>query len=196
MARKAKFKKGEQVIHQGRTMFVSEDQYQFRNKPVVDIESRSGLVGSKRVSVTELERPAASEPEPIRVTSDSGITTVSSLDEPVVIGYEATDNGINPHYIKTVDETLNERGNLYGDFTDHARIAQDLQDVMRHHTISIPGSNSSPYKPWNELTPVAKQALTVLADKIARILNGDPNYADNWHDIQGYAKLVEDRLQK
>src|SRR5690606_10084595 len=30
--------------------------------------------------------------------------------------------------------------------------------------------------------------------KIARILIGDPNYADNWHDIQGYAKLVEERL--
>ena len=26
--------------------------------------------------------------------------------------------------------------------------------------------------------------------------NGDPNYADSWHDIAGYAKLVEDRISK
>ena len=49
---------------------------------------------------------------------------------------------------------------------------------------------------WNRLNDVQAQALEVIADKIARILNGDPNYADNWHDIQGYAKLVEDRLPK
>jgi hypothetical protein len=40
-----------------------------------------------------------------------------------------------------------------------------------------------------------KQALSVIADKIARILNGDPYYLDNWHDIQGYAQLIENRLK-
>ncbi len=40
--------------------------------------------------------------------------------------------------------------------------------------------------------PTSKR-FEVIADKIARILNGDPNYKDNWHDIQGYAKLAEDR---
>ncbi|PXV54212.1 hypothetical protein SAMN04487785_1148 [Dyella jiangningensis] len=84
--------------------------------------------------------------------------------------------------MSNLNETLNERGNRYGDFRDHALIAQDLQDVMR------------PPEGWNRLSPHQKQALTVIADKIARILNGDPNYADNWHDIQGYARLVEERL--
>jgi hypothetical protein len=46
---------------------------------------------------------------------------------------------------------------------------------------------------WEALDAVKKQALTVIADKIARILTGDPEYKDNWHDIQGYAKLAEDR---
>jgi len=32
--------------------------------------------------------------------------------------------------------------------------------------------------------------------KIARILNGDPNLIDNWHDIAGYAKLVEMEIEK
>lgn len=82
-----------------------------------------------------------------------------------------------------INETLIERNKRYGDFTYHAEIAQQLQDVMHGHG-------------WMKLTPVQRQALTVIADKIARILSGDPNYADNWHDIQGYAKLVEERLPK
>ena len=82
----------------------------------------------------------------------------------------------------TVQNTLDERGARYGDFSDHALIAQDLQCVMQ----AAPG--------WLKLDNVKKQALQVIADKIARILNGDPTYADNWHDIQGYARLVEERL--
>ena len=80
-----------------------------------------------------------------------------------------------------VTDTLGERGARYGDFTDHAEITQRLMDAM---TVT-PG--------WAGLNPVKRQALTVIADKIARILNGDPDYRDNWHDIQGYAKLAEDR---
>lgn len=28
-----------------------------------------------------------------------------------------------------------------------------------------------------------------------KITNGDPDYADNWADIAGYATLVKDRLE-
>ena len=87
---------------------------------------------------------------------------------------------------QTIDQTLAERGSRYGDFTDHARICQQIKDDMMH----TPGAH------WQRLSDVQKQALDVIADKIARILSGDPNYADNWHDIQGYAKLVEERLPK
>jgi hypothetical protein len=83
--------------------------------------------------------------------------------------------------VSAVDKTLAERGLRYGDFTDHAMQCQELQDCMR--------SNEN----WEALDAVKKQALTVIADKIARILTGDPEYKDNWHDIQGYAKLAEDR---
>ncbi len=81
-----------------------------------------------------------------------------------------------------IENTLTERGARYGEFKDHAVIAQGLQDTMR----TAPG--------WERLAPDQKQALSVISDKIARMLNGDPNYVDNWHDIIGYAKLVEGRL--
>lgn len=86
--------------------------------------------------------------------------------------------------MSSVEHTLKERGSRYGDFTDHATICQNVKSAMLHKTN------------WNRLSDVQKQALEVIADKIARILSGDPNYADNWHDIQGYAKLVEERLPK
>jgi len=86
-----------------------------------------------------------------------------------------------------LNNTLAERGNRYGSFSDHAAIAQNLQHVMR-------GTDTAPTK-WAYLAPDMAQALTVIADKIARILNGDPTYLDNWHDIQGYARLVEKRLE-
>lgn len=84
----------------------------------------------------------------------------------------------------TLKDTLSERTGRYGDFRDHARIAQNLQTAM----------HDSPN--WATLPAMHKEALQIIQHKIARILNGDPNYADNWHDIQGYAKLVEDRLEE
>ena len=83
---------------------------------------------------------------------------------------------------QTIADILAQRGSRYGDFSVRARIAQKLQDTMREQ------------ENWRYLSAVQKQALTVIADKIARILSGDPDYDDNWIDIQGYAKLVQDRI--
>lgn len=44
------------------------------------------------------------------------------------------------------------------------------------------------------LQPDQQEALDMICHKIGRILNGDPDYADSWHDIAGYAQLVADRL--
>ncbi len=41
-----------------------------------------------------------------------------------------------------------------------------------------------------------KESLEMNMHKVARILNGDPTYLDNWHDIIGYTRLVEKRLEK
>jgi hypothetical protein len=81
-----------------------------------------------------------------------------------------------------INATLAERGARYGDFATHAAICQRIKESMWRN----PG--------WSRLAPDQAQALETIADKIARMLNGDPNYHDNWHDIVGYAKLVADRL--
>lgn len=83
-----------------------------------------------------------------------------------------------------VNKTLEERGARYGSFEDHAVISQGLLDAIR----KLPA--------WEKLEPDMRQAISTIFDKIARIMNGDPYYTDNWHDIQGYARLVEARLLK
>lgn len=99
--------------------------------------------------------------------------------------------------VKTsVEDTLAQRGSRYGDFTDHAAVCQELKEVMTGCTKVNPEYPNQRIRGWQLLSSVQRQALEVIADKIARILSGDPNYDDNWHDIQGYAKLVEDRLPK
>lgn len=102
--------------------------------------------------------------------------------------------GPEPVVADSVAATLAQRGSRYGDFTDHAGLAQGL--MFRLQKFNKPADNDQGYtEPWKDrLNDVQRQALTVIMDKIARILTGDPNYDDNWHDIQGYAKLVEDRL--
>jgi hypothetical protein len=85
----------------------------------------------------------------------------------------------------TITQTLTERGQRYGKFTGHATITQSLKLVMQR---------SSNWRE-NKLSMDQLEALEMIAHKIGRILNGDPDYDDSWVDIAGYAKLVSDRLQ-
>lgn len=81
-----------------------------------------------------------------------------------------------------VSNTLNARNERYGAFSGQASITQALKNLMRQ----------SPR--WNDLDSDMAEALDMIQHKIARILNGDPKYADSWHDIAGYATLVDKRL--
>ncbi len=81
-----------------------------------------------------------------------------------------------------VDAVLEERGARYGKFEDHANLAQTLKRV-------VAGGRSH-----FTMDDDQKEALDMICHKMARIVNGDPDYADSWVDIAGYAKLVADRL--
>ena len=78
--------------------------------------------------------------------------------------------------------TLNERATRYGQFSGQAHITQNLKRSM------VDSAN------WATMSDDKREALDMIAGKIARVLNGDPNYHDSWHDISGYAKLVADTL--
>lgn len=83
-----------------------------------------------------------------------------------------------------VSSTLAERGARYGTFVDNAQLAQSLKNTLRSNTR------------WYKLPDAHREALDMIMHKAARIVNGDPNYADNWHDVAGYAILVEKECTK
>jgi hypothetical protein len=80
-----------------------------------------------------------------------------------------------------ITQTLQERGQRYGVFTRHAEISQQLKQVIEGYQTKV-------------LAADQQEALDMICHKIGRIINGDPDYADSWHDIAGYAQLVADRL--
>jgi hypothetical protein len=83
-----------------------------------------------------------------------------------------------------LEATLQERGNRYGDFKGHATATMQLKRQIRIELIHRGKS----------LADDQMEALDMICHKIGRIINGDPDYADSWHDIAGYAQLVANRL--
>ena len=86
---------------------------------------------------------------------------------------------------ESVEKTLQERKSTYGTFEDNAYISQMIKELM--HTRNT----------WHHLSDVQQEALGMIALKLSRILSeGDGHmHADNWHDIAGYAKLVENQIK-
>jgi hypothetical protein len=84
-----------------------------------------------------------------------------------------------------IDAVLDERGSRYGAFVTHAEITQRLKRVATKFLRNQ----------GKELDFDQQEALDMVFHKIGRIINGDPDYADSWVDIAGYAKLVADRLE-
>lgn len=81
-----------------------------------------------------------------------------------------------------IEDTLEERGKSYGEFKENAKIAQHLKQVVRC-------ANN-----WSNMPDDMREAVDMICSKISRMVTADCNHIDNWTDIQGYAKLVEDRL--
>ena len=84
----------------------------------------------------------------------------------------------------TIQATLQERGSRYGTFEANAQTTQKLLEVLfRGETASA-------------LSFQHLEALHMICHKMARIVNGDTMWADNAHDIAGYAVLLEEWIIK
>jgi len=96
-----------------------------------------------------------------------------------VVKYQTVEE---PKNSETLSDVLEERGKRYGPFTGHAELTQSIKTVMKAR------------RGWTHLENDQIEALEMIAHKIGRIINGDPNHADSWVDIAGYATLVANRL--
>lgn len=84
-----------------------------------------------------------------------------------------------------IETLLKERGSRYGNYLAQTKISSALIRVM----------DEALKERGKTLAPDQSDCLTMIAVKISRVINGDPDYADNWADISGYSKLVADRLE-
>jgi hypothetical protein len=80
-------------------------------------------------------------------------------------------------------QVLDERAKNYGKFSGIGQLTQTFKEIMRQ----APS--------WETMQPDQKESLEMIVHKLARILNGNPDYADSWVDIAGYARLVSERLE-
>ena len=82
----------------------------------------------------------------------------------------------------SVQATLNERQSSYGCFEDVALVTENIIDALKQVN-------------YNRMPKTHKMAMYMIASKMARIVNGDHNFIESWHDIAGYATLMENELR-
>ena len=86
----------------------------------------------------------------------------------------------------SIEETLASREKTHGKYSDHARVTRRIKRVLLEeiglcHTF---------------LTDSQLETLDMVANKIGRIIAGNPNEPDHWHDIAGYAELIVRELRE
>src|SRR5208283_1101766 len=77
---------------------------------------------------------------------------------------------------------LDEKGKVHGEYSEQSRVTQNFKRVARD-TIN-----------WEKLSNSQVDAIEMICVKLGRILSGNPDEADAWLDIQGYARLAWERL--
>jgi hypothetical protein len=85
----------------------------------------------------------------------------------------------------SVGEILQQRGDRYGEYINVATTSQEIKRIIANGaTIDEVAEDDM------------RESLHMIANKIARIVNGDPYYKDSWQDIAGYAQLIVNKLDK
>ena len=85
---------------------------------------------------------------------------------------------------KDIEATLTDREDKYGSFWDVAKSSQKLQEIIRK------GKN------FDKMSYAQREACFMICNKISRMINGDPTYKDNAHDLAGYSRLIEKDLEE
>lgn len=84
----------------------------------------------------------------------------------------------------SIEQILAQRGKTHGEFEDQASCAQELKEVWHRWAKNCGNSGNS----------MVNEAVDMILHKLARAATGALLESDHWLDIQGYAKLVSDRI--
>lgn len=83
-----------------------------------------------------------------------------------------------------IQDVLQARGANYGSFENQACLVQSLKRALHSHPN------------WDSLDDDIKESFEMVVHKMARVVNGNPDYVDSYVDIVGYIQLVINRLEK
>jgi hypothetical protein len=84
-----------------------------------------------------------------------------------------------------VARTLQDRKAEYGDWYQDGGLADKLISLLENEADH-----------WDEIPGFMRQSIRMILVKIARVCSGNPHNKDSWHDMQGYAKLAEERCSE
>jgi len=84
--------------------------------------------------------------------------------------------------VSNIDDLIATRRLTHGDFTESSTITQAIKGVIKQ----TPN--------WERLTDWQKESAEMQAQKWGRILAGDPMLAEHWEDLEGYNRMVSQRL--
>lgn len=84
----------------------------------------------------------------------------------------------------STEEILEQRGERYGEYINVATTSRKIKEVLSCGVGHPPPDYDM------------QESMDMIANKLARIVNGDPYYKDSWQDIAGYAMLIVHKLDK
>ena len=89
-----------------------------------------------------------------------------------------------------IEDTLDERNSNYGDAKEHFSVTKRMYEawIDRWNSSDRWGSD-------RDETRMIEHVVYMICDKLARASH-NPYLLDDWQDIQGYAKLLEDELKE
>jgi len=87
---------------------------------------------------------------------------------------------------RDIDETLESRTTLYGDYSGGVRLRATLMASIKARYKEINGCT---------MPLIDEEHFRDICQKLSR-LAGTPRHIDSWHDIIGYAKLVEQDIHE
>ncbi len=79
-------------------------------------------------------------------------------------------------------DVITERAKIRAPYPEQARVSQNIKRMLFDSPCT------------RNLSDSQRESLEHIANKIARIVTGDPNEVDAWTDISGYAELIVNEL--
>jgi len=88
--------------------------------------------------------------------------------------------------METVDNTLKQRGEVYGDYSGSTRVRAEILEAIQARYLEVNGHQM-----------VAEDVVRIydIVNKLSR-LAVTPRHEDTWLDIAGYATLVRGALNE